>query len=114
MRRQTGLQGEEWAVRYLRQHGYSIIGRNYYTRYGEIDIICEKERILIFVEVKTRSSQRYGSPEEAIGHKKIEHIKKTALHYLAECQTVYKEIRFDVISIIISSTPQITHIKSAF
>ena len=115
MRRALGQQGEEIAARYLQKEGYRILSRNYRTRYGELDIICLKNEALIFVEVKTRRSESFGSAEEAITSKKIEHIKKVALLYLTNNQTKYKEIRFDVITILmVNNEPRLNHIQAAF
>lgn len=115
MRRALGQQGEEIAAQYLQKEGYRILTRNFRTRYGELDIICWKNDILIFVEVKTRRSENFGSAEEAITSKKIAHIKKVALHYLADNHTKYKEIRFDVITILmVNYEPRLNHIQAAF
>lgn len=110
-----GRQGEEIAAAYLQQLGYEILARNYRCRYGELDIICKKNSLIVFVEVKTRRSDLFGSPEEAITKTKIEHIKKTALHYMAEKKTKYRETRFDVVTIMMKSDrPDINHIEAAF
>lgn len=115
MRRELGLKGEAIAENYLKKKGYKIITRNFHTRYGEIDIICEKNNTLIFVEVKTRRSSTYGTPEEAITFRKMEHLKKAAFIYMEQVKTFYKELRFDVIGIIIQGeNTEINHIKNAF
>lgn len=115
MKRELGMRGEKIAGDYLSRKGYKILGRNYYTRYGELDIVCAKNRAIIFVEVKTRNSIKYGYPEEAITRKKMEHIRKAALLYLNESNTAYSEIRFDVITILINDKEQkINHIENAF
>lgn len=115
MRRELGQQGEEMAARYLQKNGYRIIGRNYRTRFGELDIICRKNEILVFVEVKTRRSQIYGAAEEAITPQKIEHIRKAALHYITTQPIKHKEIRFDVITILLNNNqPCLNHIQAAF
>ncbi|MDD3890524.1 MAG: YraN family protein, partial [Syntrophomonadaceae bacterium] len=109
------MKGETYAAEYLLRKGYKILCRNYRTRYGEIDIICEKQRVIIFVEVKTRTSIKYGYPEEAITRKKMEHIKKVAMIYLHSCDSAYKEIRFDVITILLNDKEKtINHIEKAF
>lgn len=115
MKKRLGMQGEEKAVRYLTENGYKVIGRNYYTRYGEIDIICTKGNDLVFVEVKTRTSLKYGYPEEAITHKKIEHLRKAALIFLNSMNQHYHQMHFDVITILIQDGQEkINHIKDAF
>ncbi|HNX91908.1 MAG TPA: YraN family protein [Syntrophomonas sp.] len=110
-----GRQGEEIAANYLQKQGYEILARNFRCRYGELDIICRKNAVIVFVEVKTRRSELFGSPEEAITRSKIEHIRKVALFYLAENKTHCRETRFDVISIMMKADqPDINHIEAAF
>lgn len=115
MRKALGQQGEEIAVRYLQKEGYRILDRNFRTRYGELDVICMKKDILVFVEVKTRRSETYGTAEEALTPNKIEHIRKVALHYLNTRPVRHREIRFDVITILMTNhEPQLNHITAAF
>ncbi|KUG04639.1 hypothetical protein ASZ90_018000 [hydrocarbon metagenome] len=116
MKKQLGKHGEERAASYLKKKGYMIIKTNYFTRYGELDIVCEKSGEIIFVEVKTRKTTRYGTPEESITYQKIQHIKKAAIIYLNECKQAYRGIRFDVITIFIDQQGKetINHIENAF
>ncbi len=116
MKKQLGKHGEERAARYLQKKGYKIIKTNYYTRYGELDIVCEKKGEIIFVEVKTRRTTTYGTPEESITYQKMQHIKKAALIYLNEWKQPFKGIRFDVITILIGDKEKetINHIEDAF
>ncbi len=115
MRRELGRQGEEIAAQHLQRKGYQILVRNFQTRYGELDIIAIKNGVLVFVEVKTRRSDRFGSAEEAITHQKIEHIKKVALHYLSTHSVKHQEIRFDVITVrMADDSSHLNHIEAAF
>lgn len=115
MKKELGKLGENLAADYLIQKGYKILARNYYTRYGEIDIICKKDDILVLVEVKTRQNLNYGEPEESVTGRKISHIRKAATIYLSQADVFYDEIRFDVISILIKEKQhEIKHIKNAF
>lgn len=116
MKRQLGLRGENIAAGFLQGKGYHILERNYYTRYGELDIICEKDRTLVFVEVKTRKSTQCGFPEEAVTRQKINHLRKAALIYLNSRERPYREIRFDVIAILVNANDEeiINHIEQAF
>ncbi|SHH15496.1 putative endonuclease [Thermosyntropha lipolytica DSM 11003] len=115
MKRELGRWGEKIASDYLMQKGYKILARNYYTRYGEIDIICQRDGILVLVEVKTRQNLHYGEPEEAVTTRKISHIRKAAAVYLNQTDVFYKEIRFDVISILLEEKRyEIKHIENAF
>ncbi|NLW90132.1 MAG: YraN family protein [Syntrophomonadaceae bacterium] len=114
-KRELGRQGEEMAARYLKKQGYQILERNYHTRYGELDIICIKRNELVFVEVKTRRSIQYGTPEEAITPRKMDHLRKAAFIYIEASHPNFRELRFDVITIMmVDASEQINHIKYAF
>jgi putative endonuclease len=92
-----GKWGEDVSVEYLTQNGYEIVGRNARTPYGEIDILAKRGAITIFVEVKTRTSNKMGLPEESITAKKREHMIYCAEHYAMENEIDNWQI--DVISI---------------
>lgn len=111
---ELGKRGEDAAANYLQQLGYKIIERNWINRKYEIDIIaCDKEYI-IFVEVKTRSSNKWGNPEEAISDSKIRKIVAAADFYVKE-KEINLPIRFDVISVIWNNDKStINHIDDAF
>ncbi len=112
-----GKYGEDIAVNFLIKNGYKILERNYhFSRYGEIDIIALDKNTLCFVEVKTRSSNRFGTPLEAITKTKLDKIKKSAYSYLQNI-TGYKSFRIDAISVLLTSNdntaePVINHIKN--
>jgi putative endonuclease len=109
-----GKEGEKLAVQFLKARGFRIIDRNYRTAFGEIDVIAEEGGVLVFVEVKTRSGDAYGSPFEAVDRRKREKIKKVALCYLKEIRK-QPPARFDVLSIDVESgRKKIDHIKDAF
>ncbi|NLN87941.1 MAG: YraN family protein [Syntrophomonadaceae bacterium] len=115
MKKELGYKGEDLAVSYLQGQGYNILQRNYRSRSGEIDIICSRRGIIVFVEVKTRTSNIYGSPEESITWRKRDHIRKVALDYLAAGHQPFKELRFDVIGIMMEQgIPSINHVEAAF
>ena len=105
-----GKIAEEKAVNFLKQKGYTILDRNFRTRYGEIDIIASKDKTLVFVEVRFRSGS-FISPEESIDYRKVQRIIKTANAYLTKATINYENIRFDVIAI---DKNQIRHIENAF
>lgn len=113
----TGKHGEQYASDMLKDKGYNIITSNYHSRFGEIDIICEDEKYLVFVEVKTRSSSQMGLPREYVTKKKQGKIIKTALMFLAE-NKINKQIRFDVVEIVVSGNFEkclsYNHIENAF
>lgn len=83
-RRELGLQGEEVAVRYLEGKGYLILGRNYRTSTGEIDVVAQEGETLVFVEVRARSSRQYGLPEESVTPAKSQRLIEVAQGYLQE------------------------------
>lgn len=94
-----GRRGEEIACRYLAGRGYRILARNYRTRLGEVDIIAEQGKTLVFIEVKTRRGRRCGHPFEAVTAAKRRQISKAALLYLAETGRERQAARFDVVAV---------------
>ena len=109
-----GDYGEELACAFLKTHQYAILEQNFRFRRGEIDIICQKENTLVFVEVKFRKSSNFGFPEDVVGDTKIALIQLVAEHYL-ELIDWKKDIRFDIISIIGNNTKtDIKHFKDVF
>ena len=114
--RQTlGKWGEEQAALFLRRQGLKILQRNLRTPVGEIDIIALHRKILVFVEVKTRSGSGFGSPQEAVGPAKQRQILRAASWYLNENPLPNLQPRFDVVAVRVGSDkPQIEHIANAF
>ncbi len=94
-----GRIAEEKVEEILRDKGYEILERNYHSPYGEIDIIAQDGEDTVFVEVKSRTSNRFGSPWEAITEGKKQHIIQTALYYLSEKELKDKNCRFDVAAV---------------
>lgn len=96
-----GQKGENKAENFLKSQGFLIRSRNYrFGKYGEIDIIAEKDGLLVFFEVKNRSSQHYGGPLYSISESKMRNIVKTASSFLQKNQKYYDyDIRVDLISI---------------
>jgi putative endonuclease len=94
----VGRWGEQAAADYLEKEGYVILARNYRTEHGEVDIIARQENILVFVEVKTRSSIRYGFPEHSVTPRKRKHILSAAEKYILE-HPAYQTWRLDVMAI---------------
>ena len=110
-RRSIGAQGEADARAFLQQKGAKILEANYRRPTGEIDIIARLGKTLLFVEVKRRSSLRYGRPAEAVDRQKQAHILRTAQLYLQENRLGDVPVRFDVIEVL---PGQIRHIENAF
>lgn len=109
-----GKEGEELAVQFLQRLGYVIISTNWHEHKFEIDIIAKDKEEIVFIEVKTRSSNFFGSPEEAVTISKQKHLIEGADYYINKNE-IDLECRFDVIAIIKNDTAtEINHIKSAF
>lgn len=98
----TGRRGEDIAAEHLAKHGYRIIERNYRCRQGEIDIIAMDAAALVFIEVKTRASDRFGPPAEAVDAGKQGRMAHAALKYMADKGLSETEARFDVVSVVLS------------
>ena len=108
----VGASGETSATNYLKDKGYVILARNYRFERNEIDIICEKKGTIVFVEVKKRSGDKFGSPIEAVTLEKTKKIMFVAQQYLISRELLDKcKARFDVIGI---TKDKFTHIEGAF
>lgn len=94
-----GHSGEKAAARFLQRQGYKILVRNYRVRWGEIDLVCRHEGVLVFVEVKTRSEGSWGSPAEAVTHGKQRRLVRAARSYLSELDVQGMPVRFDVVEV---------------
>lgn len=110
-KRQSGSEGEADARAYLQRKGAKILETNYRRPTGEIDIIARHKRVLLFVEVKRRSSLRFGRPSEAVDRAKQAHILRTAQLYLQEKRLQDAKLRFDIIEVL---PGEIRHIENAF
>lgn len=110
-----GQRGEDLAVRHLKKKGYKIIERNYRTRNGEVDIIARHKGRLVFIEVKTRQSRRYGHPKFAVTADKQRKISMVALEYLKKNHSLQTSARFDVVTVQSSENgPVIEIVANAF
>jgi putative endonuclease len=110
---QFGELGEEIAADYLRQKGYRILTRNYRFGRVEIDIVAQYREEIIFVEVKTRSSDQMAFPEQAVGTAKQKNIRLAAESYLEE-QNPGMPHRFDIIAVVKGEKFEIEHFEDAF
>jgi len=108
-----GKWGEDTAAEYLTQRGYEIMARNVRTPYGEIDIVTRQGDITIFVEVKARTSNKMGLPEESITPRKREHMLAAADHYAAEHEIDHWQIDVLAIEGKPGSNPKITYFENA-
>ncbi|HOC03486.1 MAG TPA: YraN family protein [Candidatus Ratteibacteria bacterium] len=98
-KREKGFAGEEIAARFLRKNGYKILERNFATKSGEIDIIANKKRTIVFVEVKTRNTDNFGSPAEAVDSKKLTRLGTVANYYIQKKRLEKFPYRFEIVSI---------------
>ena len=108
-----GRWGEQVATDFLAGHECEIIARNARTPYGEIDIVAKQGEIVIFVEVKTRTSNKMGLPEESITPRKRRHLVAAAEHYAAEHEIDYWQIDLVSIEGRPGITPKITYFENA-
>jgi len=99
LNKQTGKLGENMAAKFLEAKGYKILDRNYSTKFGELDIIALDSTTLVFVEVKTKTSDQFGSPEEMITPHKLHQIQNTAQSYLFSNPSPNLPLRIDAICI---------------
>ena len=105
--RSLGAKGEKAAEAILRKNRYRILERNYSCRFGEADLIAEDSGTIVFIEVKTRMSGRYGPPEISVTPRKQRRYVKVALHYLQQKDTPDVRVRFDVVSVLMSEDGKI-------
>ena len=109
-----GAEAEHAAARYLQQKGYAILCRNYRSKRAEIDLIAQKDKVLVFVEVQARATANFGWPEEAVTPRKQELLLTAAQTYIEEMNWLH-DARFDIISVIgQGNNQQILHIEDAF
>ena len=116
-RKRLGNAGEECAAQFLEKQGYQILDRQARWRFGEIDLIALHVQIVVFVEVKTRSSLAAGHPTESITKAKQNRITRSALRFLKRRRWLNRAARFDVVSIIWPANggePLIQHYLNAF
>ena len=110
-RRDTGIRGEKLAQDFVRKKGYRILETNYRCPEGEIDIIARDKDSLVFIEVRTKTSLAFGSPEESITPAKKERMKATAWHYLQNHDNLPSLWRIDVVAVELSQAGKLSRIE---
>ena len=111
---ELGKKGEQIAIDFLVKKKYKILEKNYRYLKLEVDIIAQKENILVAVEVKTRTTDFFGNPQEFVDHKKIKRLLSAIDNYVIE-KELEVEVRFDIIAIIhYKQQTKIEHLKDAF
>lgn len=112
----TGRRGEDIAHRYLQRVGIIIVARNYRmaSGNGEVDLVGWEEDMLVFVEVKSRQTEEYGSPDRAIGRQKELSLVRAAREYARHADVPWEKVRFDVVNIVFTTPPSVTHFRDVF
>ncbi len=111
-----GRKGEDLAHRYLQSSGFTVLARNYRPAGGEVevDIVARDGEILVFVEVKTRTSADFGNPDRAIDEEKQRNIARAARAYANRAGVAWNQVRFDTISIVLNQPPSLVHNQDVF
>lgn len=102
-KKDVGKLGEDIATKYLENKGFRIMERNFYCKQGEIDIIAKQGKEIVFIEVKTRLNNNFGTPAEAINNLKKMHILKSAQYFLYKNKILNKDVRFDAIEVVLQN-----------
>jgi putative endonuclease len=105
-RQELGKTGEDLAVRALTARGYAILDRRYRTRHGEIDIVCEHQGVVVFVEVRARATGEFGRAAETVTAAKRRRVTAMAVDYLARRRLTGRACRFDVVAIDAADGPR--------
>lgn len=111
----TGRAGEKAVADYIKSRKMNVVEKNYVTPFGEIDIIAEDDDYIVFIEVKTRSGDRYGAPSEAVDKTKRKHIVDSAKYYLKVTNSTESFTRFDVAEVFSDNgSYAVNYIEDAF
>jgi len=112
----SGRRGEDLAHRFVQQRGLRVVARNYRSRSGrgEIDLVAWERDILIFIEVKARSTEEFGAPDRAIDHDKRLALVHAAREYARRANVEWRSVRFDQVSVVLCDPPRLTHARDAF
>jgi len=115
-RANRGRMGEDLAHRYLREHGCTIVARNYRPPHGhgELDLVAISGETVIFVEVKTRASAKFGTPDRAVDREKRAHVNRAARDYARRAKVDWEKTRFDIVSVVLTEPPQIEWLRNAW
>lgn len=111
-KKELGSFGEELVCQYLEKNGYKVLDRNFYCRQGEIDVIAKDRDEIVFIEVKTRTSNYFGSPSEAVNYIKIKRMYNVARYFLYRFNLIDVFVRFDVVEVFVENGRfNLNHIK---
>jgi putative endonuclease len=111
-----GRRGEDLAHRFLQQQGYAVVARNLKIRGArvELDLVARDGETIVFVEVKTRASDEFRTPDQAVDAEKREHLIRAAAAYLRVAEVGWERARFDIVSILFERRTRIEHLRDAF
>jgi putative endonuclease len=111
-----GRSGEDLAHRFLQRAGFVIVDRNYRmaSGAGEVDVIGWEAGRLVFVEVKSRTTDDYGAPDRAVGPQKQSSLIRAAREYARHAEVPWERVRFDVVNVVFANPPAITHFRNVF
>jgi putative endonuclease len=111
-----GTRGEDLAVEFLEAIGLQVLDRNWRCRHGELDVVAADGSDIVFVEVKTRTGNGYGRPEEAVTARKQQRLRQLAGLWLSEQTRPWRRVRFDVVAIVTRRgyLPMVQHLRGAF
>ena len=112
----SGRRGEDLAHRLLQEKGFRVVARNYRARSGagEIDLVAWERDTLVFVEVKSRSTEEFGAPDRAVDREKRLALVRAAREYARRANVEWRRVRFDVVSVILVDPPALAHTRDAF
>ena len=111
-----GRRGEDVAHRFLQRAGFVIVDRNYRmaSGAGEVDLIGWDAEMLVFIEVKSRTSEDYGSPDRAVGPQKQSSLIRAAREYARHAEVPWERVRFDVLNVVFAKPLAVTHFRDVF
>ena len=111
----AGRRGEDLAHRFLRRQGFCVVARNYRSRCGyEIDLVARDKDALVFVEVKSRATDEFGTPDRAVDPEKQAHIERAAREYARRAGVDWGIVRFDIVNVLLTRPPQVELLRDAF
>jgi putative endonuclease len=116
-RKETGRRGEDMAAGYLVSKGWELVARNWATNLGELDIIANDGLHVVFVEVRTTTSNQFGLGFQSVGYRKQQQVRRLATQFLQQQHMEYLPLRFDVISVLLSKEREfvdLQHLEGAF
>lgn len=114
-RRALGREAEALAAAFLEGRGYRVLARNHAVRRGEVDLVCEVEGVLCFVEVRSRTGEEHGTPEETVDRRKARRVVVAATDWAERNGGADRDIRFDVVAVTFGDgAPRVVHFPAAF